>query len=318
MTALSMLLSGCAFVERQQLLFGQLLQQVEVTAPLPVTLPFDDSQGHIRVAGVVNGAAPVMVALDTGMPRMVLFRGPHLAPAGLDNTADVKFGSARPSGFRGDVRVGTDLTIGPVEFRDFPAVVAAVRDPVCEARVRQRGMDAIVGRHLFERFTVAFDFDQRQVVLHDPARFAAPVGALEIPIVPRSGGPIARFEMTEADGARRALELLVDTGQVQGLILNSERRDIEVPSEGAEGAYCRLDGKVRYRIGPPVDLAAGSIKLATVAPEFPLERDFGFSGRHGAIGLNAFRGYNLIFDYSRQRMLLVPRTSDPDPAKAAG
>jgi hypothetical protein len=179
-------------------------------------------------------------------------------------------------------------------------------------------MDAIVGRQLFERFTVAFDFDQRQVVLHDPARFVAPAGALEIPIVPRSGGPIARFEMTDAGGARRTLELLVDTGQVQGLILNSERRDIEVPSEGDEGEYCRLDGKVRYRIGPPVALAAGSIRLATVAPEYPLERDFGFLGRHGAIGLNAFRGYNLIFDYSQERILLVPRASDPNQAKAAG
>jgi hypothetical protein len=77
----------------------------------------------------------------------------------------------------------------------------------------------VIGEDLFRQFVVEIDPAARRVRLHDPRTYAAPAGAIAVPLAFRGGHPFVETRITLADGREIASRMNLDIGMNRALTL---------------------------------------------------------------------------------------------------
>ena len=253
-------------------------------------IPFElgDNLAYLRVR--VNGSAPLLFVLDSGAGVWVIDQSQakrlnlkteeqgKITGAGAGNvdvtyTKNVSFGL-----------LGIETTVPNVALIDLSALAASLG----------RKVDGIIGYDFFDRYVVEIDYDANIVRLFERKTYNYSGNGEVIPITIKKKHAYVTAKMKLAGRESVAREYLVDSGSSDAvndeLIAQSSAPKVEVV--GGVG----LGQEFKVILSRVERLQLGSIVF---------ENTNGASGGQ-KVGGELLHRFTVIFDYSRQRMILEP------------
>jgi hypothetical protein len=307
----SVCLGACSQIELTQLYFANNGTEAKLDRALPVTLPFRDAEGWIVVPASINGSEPVDFVLDTGASMLALLTGPKTEALRLDMSDAHRLGAegdlAAPFGAPQE---NLDIDFGPISLLQQTALAIPLDTVLCRSDIPPPPFTGVIGHELFHRYVVEVNYDRREVVLHDPETYDYR-GQGEIVAVDISGRqPFAQVQVQPPQGAAYAARLHVDSGAGIDLSLfPGTHPSIVVPEQGKRDSACFVGGLAEYHSGTSVDLGFGATSAKEIPAQYAIGREVIDTGQNGRLGAKFLRRYNVIFDYSRERMILEPRNA---------
>ncbi|MCP3979107.1 MAG: hypothetical protein GY716_07215 [bacterium] len=308
----------CTFAVLPLLLASGAAAESSLPSSATASVPFEVVNNHILVPVSVNGSDPFRLILDTGMPAMgaAVFdskrvRGLKLPMASAMQAA---VGGAGGNGKRltASVLMGQTLGIGDLVIQGAQLVVIPEIDELGEYH------QGVIGRELFAKYVVELNYDEKKLTLHDRKKFQAPAGATELPVTFKKFVPYATASATMLDGTVVPLEIVVDIGASHALSLNFDSDDrIRVPEGAVETALGRgVSGEVLGHVGRVKSFTLAGRQFDNLVVSFP-ESDHqnprGVKSLDGNLGNGILSRFNIIFDYTNRRLLLLPNPSIDDP-----
>jgi len=188
------------------------------------------------------------------------------------------------------------------------------------ARSEGRAVDGLLGYDFFKRFVVEIDYGHQTVSLHEPRSYRYAGEGSRIPLkILREHGLVAATLML-GDGRKVPGSFLVDTAWRAALTLNAPFVKAQRIEAGMEK---RIEVTTGMGIGGPTRDAIGRIAGVQLGP-YSLSRPIvGLSqdrggvsseeGLSGILGGEILRRFRVIFDYSREQMILEPNTAFAEP-----
>jgi hypothetical protein len=315
-------LPAVAFLAFQTLSFGNAQESNKSVSPAGLQfasgqsvsrIPFERVGNFIYLRASINDSEPLWFLLDTG------------ATASYFNVERAKA-----------LGPGQDDFVKGVSL-DFPGV-KLLNQKILPRRFglgsyNGHAMDGLLGFDFISRFVIEIDYVNNTLGLHEPNSYkysgsgeAVPLDLLE----DDSGGkvPLVRVKIMQQGRASIEGKFIADTAVRVAIsfntpfvdankLLQSARQTIEVPLGG--GMIVRESkqsiGRVptiqlgRFTFKKPVAVFFQDKQGIVASPEFD-----------GVIGAEILRRFKVIFDYSRQRMILEPNryTSDPEEYDMSG
>ena len=268
-----------------------------------MSLPLEWVSGRVLVTARVNDSRPARLMLDTGYSVDMV--SAELAGAlELKRTGRITIvGIAGEEG--ADRFEGVTFNMGAASYR--PRRVAAL--PASYQR-HWRRRDGVLGAGFFRRFVVELDPKAGVVRLYDPETFQYSGSGEVLPFrfeqtTPIVEGAILRPEQAPVEG-----RFEIDTGCDGGLCLGSDFVQSNHLVDGldrTEGSSRQgVGGDTRTRLGRVPRLRLGNQVIDRPLTNFFLEGSPVDPGLAGHIGMEVFRRFKVILDYSRKRMILEP------------
>jgi predicted aspartyl protease len=178
---------------------------------------------------------------------------------------------------------------------------------------RRRRMEGILGAGFFRRFVVELDPKGKTIQLHDPKTYEYSGPGESLPINLRNTTPVveASINIPGRPSVRGRFE--IDTGCDGGLCLGHDfveaNKLLEAGGQIQRGGRTGVGGDAQTKVGSVPQLQLGRLTVDKPEANFfltgsPVERHLA-----GHIGMEVLRQFKVIFDYSRQRMILEPDSS---------
>lgn len=272
-------------------------------------LAFSADQPRLVIVPVqINGRA-VHALLDSGAQSSVIDRD-------LARRLDLSLSPIAPVvafGVSGQAQVGrsasADVSIGALSFK---GLTGAVLDIGSIASASGRKFELVLGQDVFRTVIADVDFLQGRVALHDPARYALPLEAVEEParlgrgelLVPIriEGRPI---EVVLDTGASGALALSPQTAMAAGLL---DGRPVHTAPSITFGGLSH-DRMVRARTVTFADHDHRDVRVHVYEPAK------GAAIPAGLLGAEILERYRVILDLRRGRLFLISSRSPRSPAE---
>lgn len=281
-------------------------------------IPIETDGGHIFVQAKVVGSAPLRFALDTAASGS-LIDSSTAAKLGLKlfgQPAIVGAGGAVTGSYTRDIRVDLiGVTLNKQDFLTLPL------DPLSAVEGRQ--IDGIFGYDFFHRFVVEIDYARKFVTLYEPDSYKYTGSGTTVPFTLHADQPYIKADLRISDSLRINGEFVIDTGSSNSVMLSkpfTEKHNILVLLERKLESRARgVGGDFPLTIGRIAGVRIGDFDLNQPLTLFP-NAEITAPGKAGNIGGKILRRFRVIFDYSRQRMILEPNIyfSDPDRADNSG
>jgi hypothetical protein len=289
--------------------YGATMEQKSSVAVAVV--PFELYHNRVYLSVKVNGAGPFNLIPDTGsvVSGLSEARAREMGSQ-MKGTAEVRGNGERMT----RVKLAKDVSFGLGDVKLVDKMVSVFSFEDFESH-EGRAVDGILGALLFHQYVVEIDYTEKVLKLYEPQGYGYS-GSGEIVPLPLF---LCRIEVAE----RRPIdaELGVDQGTYSELRLYppfTEKHSLiavnnVVPSfgYGLGGEFKEVDGRVqtlqigRLKINEPVPSFSQASGGATASGKFA-----------GTIGGEILRRFTVIFDYSRQRMILEPNASFDEPYDA--
>ena len=310
------MLGACTQIELAKLYFANNGTEVQFSQPLPVTLPYRDVDGWVIVQASVNGSPPVDFVLDTGASLIALLIDEKSAALGIDVSDAKRLGAeddlAAPVG---KPVSGLDIDLGPLRFLDQSALAIPMESVMCfeSGARRDPPFRGVLGHELFHRYVVEINRDRAVVILHDPESWEYRGAGQIVEANIESRQPYLTVQVQPPQGDAYNARLHVDTGANIFLTLFPVTSDrIVVPEGGVESEACFVGGRATYHSGTNVDLTFGAGTVETAPVEYATGGEVIDSGQNGRLGAKFLERFNVVFDYSREQMILEPRVTAPN------
>lgn len=264
-----------------------------------VTIPINTSRDRIMVPLTLNNSN-VSFKLDTGFSMTMIH--PDLAAAPDLHRA----GEITIMGIAGEERTptyeGTIIDLGGVKYE--PRRVA-----VLNPNATRRRTDGILGSGLFRQYVVEIDFIGKRLSLYARTNFSYSGQGEIVPLRFRRGHttPIATATILATNGTPVRGEFEIDTGCDSGVCLGHDfvtTNRLLDDSDTRGGGKVGVGGGVRTRSGHLPQLQLGNLKIEKADADFFIESSPVDEGFAGHIGIGVFKRFKVIFDYSRQQMIL--------------
>jgi predicted aspartyl protease len=265
-------------------------------APAVARVPFVWTPGQIEVA-VRVGNAPATFLLDTGSEFSVV-------SSRLASHLSIQTSHQGGRDFAEDVAI----EVGTVKLPHQRVMVM----PFETYYARGRAIDGLIGYDLFARFTVGIDFREHALTIWEPSAFRAPKGVVPVPITFAGRLPVVDAVMMQSARATWPVQLLVDTGASQGIILRypfaNEHGLLDVAGQKETTAPSLASGELRLLEVPieQVTLAAWTFDRPSVLAHAEPRGSGAYTATDGLIGNTLLSRFTLYVDYARKRLLLQP------------
>lgn len=300
-------------------LAAQAGEKATVTAKNGVPeIPFKLINNHLILPVSINGSAPLDVALDTGMPAagLAIYGGSSTDELDLDinPTIEAQVGGAGGTGRRmmAKIAMNESIALAGLEIEGTRVIIMPEMSDFSGYH------DGIIGYTLFSRFVVEIDYDEMLLRLHDPASYEAAAGAHVVPITFEGNLPYVMTRLVSYGREPVDTKVVVDLGASHAISLNTDHsEDIVLPEETLSAVIGRgLSGPVRGEVGRIAELGLGDARLRDVVATFPVSEHQNLRGVDslgGNLGSDVLRRFNTTFDYSGERLVLVPNRSFEEP-----
>jgi hypothetical protein len=280
------------------------------------SFPFEVFRGDIRFNAEVNGRK-VRMLLDDGFlwDQLAFWGSPRVDALGLAYDGEILVGGSNDgNGIASKTASGITLTLPGVEFTNQTAIVTPYSSGVSKM---WSGSEGQVSGTFFKNLVVDIDFDQMIISLIDPAKFNYTGQGTEIPW--KSSGRGCReipALLGFADGRSASVGLAMDLGYNDQLLINTNRtHDINVPEKSLpEGLGFDVQGNETLGyVGRVSRVEIGGYEIKNVVSAFIPEEHRDDTFDEVMIGLGLLSRFNLVFDYSRDRMFIEPNGTFSDP-----
>jgi hypothetical protein len=176
-----------------------------------------------------------------------------------------------------------------------------------------RRIDGIIGRNLFERFVVEFDYINKSITLYEPKSYTYSGTGVKLSITFDDDLPMVPGTVTPNEGSPGLPgKFLIDTGANDQLDLNTgfvkKHRILDAVSRTVSASAFGAKGESKGRSGRIFALKLGSFRVhnpisglseATSGVEADPDRE-------GRIGGGILSRFHLVFDYSRKVLFVTP------------
>ena len=296
-------LFGLLFLFVATTLTAQTNSVVPLLEAQTVSLPLELKRGHFVVQAQMNGTNPIWLMLDTGFSITII--DPKMA----ENLNLHRTGKTTIAGIAGeeqaDVFEGATFDFAGAAYA--PRRVAALSS---ERKRRARRMEGIAGAGFFRRFVVEVDARGKTIKLHNPKDYQYSGKGEILPINLRNTTPVidAAINIAGRPPVRGRFE--IDTGCDGGLCLGhdfvEQNHLLEASGKLSGGERSGVGGDAQTKVGSVPQLQLGRLTVDKPETNFfqqgsPVERRLA-----GHIGVEVMRQFRVIFDYSRQRIILEP------------
>jgi len=265
------------------------------------TIPFRLQDNKILVAVQLNGQGPFEAELDSGGNYIV-------QPATAERLRLIGQGASQEGGGGENFVAASRVTIGSVDL----GAIRLTNQPYKILHFSKKAPDrTIIGLQILQRFVVSIDFDRQTITLTQPDKFAYHGAGTVIPFHFQDNQPEVYGAVDGMAGV-----FTIDTGDNGSLLLIApfvnrydlvERYKATVPYGGSAvgGATHGLMTHVGTLalLGPDGRPAVEAYNLSTRLSQ----QKGGFDADRyvsGNIGLGILKQFNLVFDYSRQQIIL--------------
>ena len=280
-------------------------------------IPFEINANKIYLRVQVNNKGPLSFILDSGAAFDVLDEEQARA-------LNVKFSDeavVRGAG-EGSVHIsagaGVSLSLAGVEIVKPNITILPIHSSI--SNNEGRDVDGLLGYDFFKRFVVEIDYANKRISIHEPKTYQYAGAGKIIPLEENKEHIFINATLVLADGRQSPVQLLVDTGARMGVMLNTPfvnaHRLIDttpqiidsVISIGVGGSYRSAVARVEsLRMGP------FTMKEPVVTLSRSKSGVLAGSDYDGIIGAEILRRFKVIFDYSRQRMIVEPNAYLNEP-----
>jgi hypothetical protein len=203
-----------------------------------------------------------------------------------------------------DLFEGVSFDLAGASYK--PRRVAAL-PPSYQRHWRKR--DGVLGAGFFRRFVVEIDPKARRVSLLEPGQFRYSGAGEIIPLKFRDNTPVAEGAILLPERNPIEGRFEIDTGCDGGLCLGSDfvKANALTDSTGeAESSRRGVGGDAQTKIGRVPKFRLGSQIIERPLTNYFLEGSPVSGDLAGHIGMEVFRRFKVIFDYSREQMILEP------------
>jgi len=289
-------------------------------AKAPVEIPFDLATRHIILQVKVDDSRPLSFVLDTGDKYAViaLERAKEL---GLKLHGDIRIGGAGAERQTGSYVHGSNFTIPGLPGFSQPVSLALPIEKMSQALGLD--FDGIIGYDFIKEFVIELDYQARVIKLHDKEQFNYSGPGESIPINlnagQATGHPILEAEVTLNGGAPIRGKYVLDLGSGLALALYSpfvrQHRLLGQDSKTIKAFGAGAGGELKARLGRISELKIGKFRIAKPVTLFSEDTAGAFadSALAGNIGAQIASKFTVFLDYSRNRIILEPNATFPQP-----
>ena len=281
-------------------------------------IPIEIGSGHIFLPARINESETLWFALDTAASRSLLdsTRARKLGLKLLGEPSKMGAGGSVTGAYARHLSVklhGAELL--DQTFLTLPLDTLSASEG--------RAIDGILGYDFFHRFVVEIDYSRKVMNLFEPQTYHYRGKGDVIPFTLHNDQPYVRAKLVLAEQTEIDSEFVVDTGSSASLMLAKDftennnvlsyvRDRLESQARGVGGEISLIVGRVR-------GMELGRFTISQPITLFP-NGEITAPGKAGNIGGKILRRFNVVFDYSRLRMILEPneRFDDPDTTDMSG
>lgn len=279
-----------------------------------LNIPFDLYEDLIYVPVSVNGSRALRFAIDTGA-SYALVSDKTAQEIGLhpDQREQVGLGSGQ-----GNVKLwhakDVSFSLGNIQISSPDALVASLQDI---NRMTGQNLDGVLGADLFRRYVVEIDYAARRIRLFEPETFVYHGAGEGIPLT-IAGVPLTKASVALPDRAPIDGLFVVDTGSHRALGLNSpfvQKNNLLEGLKAISSSDVSIGGEWPKMVGRLQTFQIGRFVLDRPVTDFSQATSGQRSNAAfaGVIGGEVLRRFKVIFDYSRQLMILEPNAELKQP-----
>ncbi len=293
--------------------FGQAVQTQRRQMPLPtlnfpagktvVEVPFEVESGLMVIPISINGSRPFRYVFDTGASGAIHFDPAIVDALNLKIGGEIQVRGAGGGGAMSAARVAesVNFNVGGIELLNGHLSLGGVRG----------GLSGAIGRPIFANLVVEVDWEKRVIRFYDPAKFNYAGPGIVLPLTFDNGGrPYTMASVAVAGEKRTSVKLVVDSGASHALSLDvGSTPEIILPEGAVKAVLGRgASGEVTGHTGRVSTVEFGGQTFKNVPTSFPDSSSgtAGLNGRHGNLGSGILRRFKVIYDYSRDQMILEP------------
>jgi len=186
-----------------------------------------------------------------------------------------------------------------------------------------RRMDGIVGAELLARYVVELDWEQRRMALHESSAYQYSGEGVALPLVVAGGMPFIRLQLSVPGAPPVEGLFLVDCPHPGTIVVNRpfveenhlldavRRNHRPLVTQYTEG----VNGKSEVLYSRIADLKIGPFSLREPVAGFSQAKAGALAQKEfaGILGAEILRRFRVIFDFSREQLILEPKAALTQP-----
>ena len=276
-------------------------------------IPFELHSNLIILPLLINGSDTLNFILDSGI-SMTLLTDPLVAKAlGLKYVRKVQItGVGHGESLEALVAINNSIALPGVEASG-QSIVALSEDVLHLSNYVGMPIHGVFGFDLFRYFVVKIDFSNKLLTLYQPDKYEYKGKGEKIPITVEDAKPYLQAKAIWADNRSVPIKVILDTGAGHALSLDmGSHEEIQLPDKIVRAQLGRgLNGIISGSLGRLEKIQIGKFELENVITSFPDTNSAAAQiakrvNRQGNIGCELLRRFDVIFDYSRNYVVLKP------------
>jgi len=306
---LSFLFSGVLSISAysQEILGFQLPDDIN-----KINIPFESYNNLLVIPVILNGVLPLKFVLDTGVRTTILTEKTYSDILNLDYDKHIIV-----SGIGGEKLVDAYITNGvslelPGMKGEGHTMLVLDQDYIELSNYLGTQVHGVLGYEIFSRFIVKIDFSKKVLSLIKPEKFKKKRKFSAVPIRIEDTKPYINVQITQRDGEKTPMKLMIDSGASHGLLLETMADStVVMPDNTITSNIGRgLGGELTGQIARVNKLEFGEFEFNELIATYPDPNSYmdslkiGSTFRHGTLGGGVLSRFTAIFDYSSEMLYL--------------
>jgi predicted aspartyl protease len=306
------------------MLQGPALQaQEEVVFKLPegvekVEIPIENHNNLIVIPVIINGLVKSKFILDSGASGNVLLERLIADFLELEYSQEISVAGAGGEGIIRAYR--SDSVVLSLEgiHSNPTGVIVLEQDYLLLKEFLGIEVQGIMGTSVFKDLVVEIDYENYNLILHNPEYFKPPKGFETLDIKLKNNKPYIKGEVKQYGGEWISSDFLVDLGASHALLLElDDNNPFQIPEKHLETSLGRgLSGDIEGYVGRVEQYKIGPFELQDVLTSFtPLYSKIQLHGRVGTIGGELLSRFHVLVNFQDNKLYLKKEKAFDDPFK---
>ncbi len=276
-----------------------------------IEFPFERYNNLIIIPVTINGRITVKFILDSGVQNCILTE--PLVASLLNLTYDRTITFTAPGqadSILAHVAKNVQLKLPGIEGQGISMLVLD-QDYLNLSNQLGTEVFGIIGYELFSRFIIEVNYDKKVVKFYEPNFFNPKKYYEKVPLIVRGTKPYMAAEITQKNGTKMNVALMVDSGASHAILLDqSTSQLIHIPEKKLEASLGKgLGGDIEGVVARVDKVKIGKYSFDDVIASYPNEGSYGLvpeeaERRNGTVGGEILSRFNHIYDYFSQTLYL--------------
>ncbi|MFK8008506.1 MAG: aspartyl protease family protein [Saprospiraceae bacterium] len=277
-----------------------------------IEIPFEIHNNFMVVQVIINNSLPLKFIFDTGAEHTILSKNIFAGILGLSYDRPIRLiGADLNQELVAHVSSNVHLKVGDAVAPSQDILILSDDYFKLDEYVGLE-IHGIIGADLFRNLVLKIDNKRNSIFIQRTSSFRAPKRKWkEVPVSINKNKPYILAQATLGD-KKTALKLLIDTGASLSLLLHTNTsEDIQLPKNIIQGSVGRgLGGILEGYLGRVNRLEFGGLFFNNIITNYQDVSEAisieSISKRNGIFGNALISRFNIIIDYPKEKLYLLP------------